>query len=66
MKGFIKVVISLLGGIVMIPALFAFAVILGGTVVGFMNYPGVTTAIVAVLGIISLPGIIIGWAISKR
>lgn len=66
MRGLIKAVISIVGGIIMIPALFAFAVILGGTVVGFMNYPGVTTAIVAVLGIISLPGIIIGLFISKK
>ena len=65
MKGFIKAVISIVGGIIMIPALFAFAVVLGGTVLGFMNSPGVTTAIVAVLGIISLPGIIIGLFLKR-
>jgi hypothetical protein len=63
-----KLLLTLLGiglGIVLIPALFAFAIGVGGTVMGFIAQPRVMLVLVGILAIISLPGIIIGLMVKK-
>ncbi len=63
-----KLLLTLLGiglGIVLIPALFAFAIGVGGTVMGFIAQPRVMLVLVGILAIISLPGIIIGLMAKK-
>lgn len=63
-----KLFMTLLGlalGIVLIPALFAFAVGVGGTVMGFIAQPKVMLVLVGILAVVSLPGIIIGLLVKK-
>lgn len=63
-----KLLLTLFGiglGIVLIPALFAFAIGVGGTVMGFIAQPRVMLVLVGILAIISLPGIIIGLMAKK-
>jgi hypothetical protein len=61
----IKTIVALILGIIMIPALFVGGVALLGTVCGFILNPKIMAGILIVLGIISLPGVLIGWKIKK-
>jgi len=65
MKRLILTVMGVFVGIVMIPALFAMAMGLFGTVIGFLAEPRVMLVLLGILAVISLPGIIIG-IIAKR
>jgi len=65
MKRLILTVIGIGVGIVMIPALFAMAIGLFGTVVGFLAEPRIMLTLLGILAVISLPGIIIG-IVAKR
>ncbi len=65
MKRLILTVIGIGVGIVMIPALFAMAIGLFGTVIGFLAEPKVMLVLLGILAVISLPGIIIG-IVAKR
>ena len=63
-----KVVLTFIGiilGIAIIPAFIGFALGLAGTVIGFLLEPRVMMVMILVLGIISLPGIIIGLLAKK-
>ena len=66
MKRLVKIMLTITVGIIIIPALFAFALGLGGTIIGFMNCPEVMSAVLRALGIVSIPGIIIGLIAMKR
>ena len=65
MKHTIGTVLIIIGGIIMIPALFCMAFGLATTVMAFVMNPRVIGAILLVLGILCIPGIIIGW-LAKR
>lgn len=52
-------------GIFMLPALLCMALGLGATIVAFILNPKVILTIVVVLGMLWLPGIIIGWIAKK-
>lgn len=65
MKKMILTVIGIVVGIVMIPALFAMAIGLFGTVLGFLAEPKIMFGLLGILAVISIPGIIIG-IVAKR
>ena len=65
MKKLIMMVIGLFMGIFLIPALFAFAIGVGGTILGFMAEPRVMLVLIIILAVISIPGMIVMF-IAKR
>ena len=52
-------------GLLMLPALFCMVLGLGATLIAFLLNPKVIIAMIIGMGIVCLPGIIIGW-IAKR
>lgn len=63
-----KLVLTLIGvivGIFVIPALFAFALGVGGTILGFIAEPKVMMVMVGILAIISLPGMLLMWFVKR-
>jgi len=65
MKHTIGTMLIIIGGIIMIPSLFCMAFGLAATVIAFLMNPRVIGVILLVLGILCVPGIIIGW-LAKR
>ena len=65
MKGLFKTVIGIAIGIILIPALYTFALAAFSTVLAFMVNPRVMLIAVAILAVISLPGGIIVWLVKK-
>ena len=65
MKGLLKTLILLGVGIVMIPALYALAITLFGTMLGFIANPKVMLVLIAILAVICTPGMIIAWFVKK-
>ena len=66
MRRLIRTLVIITIGIFLIPALFAFAMAAGATVMAFISNPKVMTVILAILGIVSIPGILISFAAFKR
>jgi hypothetical protein len=52
-------------GILLIPSLFFLVLGLGTTILGWLANPKIMLALVITLGLMSLPGIIIGWIAKK-
>lgn len=65
MKKLILGLIGIIVGIFVIPALFAFAIGIGGTIIGLIAQPKIMLGLIAALGVISLPGIILGVLVKK-
>lgn len=65
MKKLIMTLIGVIVGIFAIPALFAFAIGVGGTILGFMAEPRVMLIMVGVLAVISIPGMILMFIVKK-
>lgn len=65
MKKLIMTLIGVIVGIFAIPALFAFAIGIGGTILGFMAEPRVMMIMVGVLAVISIPGMILMFIVKK-
>lgn len=65
MKKLIMTLIGVIVGIFAIPALFAFAIGIGGTILGFMAEPRVMLIMVGVLAVISIPGMILMFIVKK-
>lgn len=65
MKKLILTIIGLIVGIFAIPALFAFAIGVGGTILGFMAEPRVMMVLIGILAVISIPGMILMFIVKK-
>lgn len=65
MKKLIMTLIGVIVGIFAIPALFAFAIGIGGTILGFMAEPRIMMIMVGVLAVISIPGMILMFIVKK-
>lgn len=65
MDRLVGTILIIIGGIIMIPALFCMAFGLAATLIAFIMNPKVISIILFVLGILCVPGIIIGW-LAKR
>ncbi len=65
MKKLIFTILGVMIGIFAIPALFAFAIGIGGTIIGFLAQPKIMFALVGVLAIISLPGMLLMFLVKK-
>ena len=65
MKKLIMTIIGLIVGIFAIPALFAFAIGVGGTILGFMAEPRVMMVLVGILAVISIPGMIFMFIVKR-
>lgn len=65
MKKLVLTLIGVIVGIFVIPALFAFALGVGGTILGFIAEPKVMMVMVGILAIISLPGMLLMWFVKK-
>lgn len=65
MKKLVFGLVGLIVGIFVIPALFAFAIGIGGTVIGLIAEPKVMLILIGILAVISLPGIILGLIVKK-
>lgn len=52
-------------GAFMIPALYALAITLFGTVLGFMANPRVMLVLIGIFAVISVPGAVIAWVVKK-
>ena len=57
----IGTLLIIIGGIVLIPALLCMAFGLAATLIAFILNPRVIGVMLIVLGILCVPGIIIGW-----
>lgn len=63
-----KLILTLVGiviGIFAIPALFAFAIGIGGTILGFLAEPRVMMVLVGILAVISIPGMILMFIVKR-
>ena len=60
MRRLIRTLVMIILGLVLVPALFAFAIGAGATVLALLTEPRIMGAILIVLGIVSIPGILIG------
>lgn len=65
MKGLFKTVIGIVAGLILIPALYVFAVAAFGTVAAFIMNPRVMLVVLLILACISLPGGIIVWLVKR-
>lgn len=65
MKKLIMTIIGIVVGIFAIPALFAFAIGIGGTILGFLAEPRVMLIMVGILAVISIPGMILMFIVKK-
>lgn len=65
MKKTIATIIGIIVGIFAIPALFAFAIGIGGTILGFIAQPRIMLFMVGVLVVISIPGMILMFIVKK-
>lgn len=65
MKKLIFTILGVMIGIFAIPALFAFALGIGGTIIGFLAQPKIMFALVGVLAVISLPGMLLMFLVKK-
>lgn len=65
MKKLLLTLIGIVLGIFIIPALFAFAVGIGGTIIGLMTEPRVMMVLIGILAVISLPGMLLMWIVKK-
>lgn len=65
MKKLIMTIIGIVVGIFVIPALFAFAIGIGGTILGFLAEPRVMLIMVGILAVISIPGMILMFIVKK-
>ncbi len=65
MKDVVRTILIICLGVILIPSLFFLAVGLGTTIIAWLFNPKVMFCIVIVLGIFSLPGIIIGLLARK-
>jgi len=61
----IRTVVIIFIGILLIPSLFFLVLGLGTTILGWLANPKIMLALVITLGLMSLPGIIIGWIAKK-
>lgn len=61
----VKAIIAIVGGVVMIPAVFVGGLMLVATLAGLLASPKVTIVILLILTVIVLPGILIGYKIKK-
>ena len=60
-----KMIIGIIIGIFMIPALYALGVALFGTVIAFLTNPKFMLVVLGIFAILALPGIVIGSFIKK-
>lgn len=65
MSKVIRTVVIIFIGILLIPSLFFLVLGLGTTILGWLANPKIMLALVITLGLMSLPGIIIGWIAKK-
>lgn len=65
MSKVIRTMVIIFIGILLIPSLFFLVLGLGTTILGWLANPKVMLALVITLGLMSLPGIIIGWIAKK-
>lgn len=65
MRKLVMTMIGIIVGIFLIPALFAFAIGVGGTILGFLAEPRVMIVLIGILAIISIPGMVIVWVAKK-
>lgn len=61
MRKIIRAILIVVLGLIMIPALYAMAIALFGTVLAVISNPRVMMVLLGILGIISIPGIVIGF-----
>ena len=57
---------AIIFGVIMIPAMIALCLGIGGTIIGFICNPAVMVWIIIILGIVSIPGIIIGMILGHH
>ncbi len=65
MSKVIRTMVIIFIGILLIPSLFFLVLGLGTTILGWLANPKIMLALVITLGLMSLPGIIIGWIAKK-
>lgn len=65
MKKLLVIVTSIIAGIFILPALFAFAIGAGATVLAVVTQPKIMLVVLAVFLIVSIPGILLGLLIKK-
>ena len=65
MKKILLVLVSIIAGMFILPALFAFAIGAGATALAFITNPKVMGIILVIFLIISIPGILLGSLIKK-
>lgn len=61
----VKAIIAIVGGVVMIPAVFFGGLMLLATLAGLLASPKVTIAVLLILTVVVFPGILIGFKIKK-
>ena len=65
MKKLVKVIVCIIIGIFMIPALYAFGLGILGTVLAFLSNPKVMLILLLVFAVISFPGVVIARLFKK-
>lgn len=65
MKKLVKVIVGIIIGIFMIPALYAFGLGILGTVLAFLSNPKVMIVLLLVFAVLALPGVVITRLIKK-